>query len=316
MYRDKKVAVLMGGPSSERDVSLNTGRAVAKALRERGHEVVEMDLSRTTPAELESEGVQIVYNALHGKWGEDGCVQGMLEIMLIPYTGPGVMSSAVAMDKIVSKGLFELAGLPVPAYEIAARRSRLIVDVPDPGFGFPVVVKPVTEGSSVGISIATDAAAFETALEAAFEYDHRVLLEKYIPGREFSVAVLGDRALGIVEIRPKKIAGEAISFYDYEHKYTKGMTEYITQPENLTDETDIRLRELAVKASQAMLAEGVVRVDFILDEHGEPWLLEVNTLPGLTELSLIPMIARDWQGMEFGELVELVLGTARLKVGT
>ncbi|MDP8225683.1 MAG: D-alanine--D-alanine ligase [Candidatus Lernaella stagnicola] len=316
MHLDKKIGVLMGGASAERDISLQTGAAVATALRAKGYEVVELDLNETTAHELISEKVQIVYNALHGKWGEDGCVQGMLEIMRVPYTGSGVMSSAVGMDKVVSKTLFQMAGLPVPAYEFVSRKARLLGNVSPPDFGFPIVVKPATEGSSVGIAIVGDAMEFDAALEEAFEYDDRVLLEQYVAGREMSVAVLADRALGIVEIRPKPVEGKRFTFYDYEHKYTKGMTEYITHPEGLTDEVHGRMRELAVLATQTLQGEGVVRVDFILDHEQQPWLLEVNTLPGLTELSLVPMIAHDWAGMEFGDLVQLVLSTARLKVGS
>ncbi len=316
MHRDKTIGVLMGGLSAEREISLQTGTAVAKALREKGYDVVELDLSETIVQELASSGVQIIYNALHGKWGEDGCVQGLLEILRIPYTGPGVMSSAVSMDKIVSKRLFEAGGLPVPPYEVLTRKERLVGRTGLPSVGFPVVVKPATEGSSVGIAIVDGGEDYDAALAAAFELDERVLIEKYIPGRELSVAVLGDRALGIVEIRPKVIAGEKFTFYDYKHKYTKGMTEYYTHPEDLGDELEIGMRKLAQRANRAVQGEGVVRVDFIIDEDRHPWLLEVNTLPGLTELSLVPMIARDWAGMDFGELVEMVLITARLKVGS
>lgn len=313
MYRNKKVGVLMGGPGSEREISLRTGQAVARALRETGYEVVELDLNEQTAARITAEGVEVVYNALHGKLGEDGCVQGLLEIMRVPYTGPGVLGSALGMDKIVSKKLFEDEGLPVPPYW-TLRRTGSRNGVMESPFGWPVVVKPAAEGSSVAIAIAGNQYELEKALAEAFLYDECVVLEQYIPGREFSVAVLGERALGLVEIRPRKLEGETITFYDYKHKYTKGMTDYFTRPEGLDDNVVAQMQNLAVAAAQTVRAEGVVRVDFILDEQQQPWLLEVNTLPGLTELSLVPMIARDWQGMSFAELVETVLNTARLKI--
>jgi len=313
MYRNKKVGVLMGGPSSEREVSLRTGRAVARALRDTGYDVVELDLNEQTAALLVAEGVSVVYNALHGKWGEDGCVQGLLEILRIPYTGPGVLGSAIGMDKVVSKKLFEDEGLPVPPYW-TLRRSGPRNGVMESPFGWPLVVKPAAEGSSVAIAIVGRQYELEKALTEAFRYDECVLLEQYIPGRELSVAVLGEQAFGLVEIRPKKLPGESVTFYDYRHKYTKGMTDYITRPEGLDDNVVAQVQNLAVAAAQTIRAEGVVRVDFILDEQRQPWLLEVNTLPGLTELSLVPMIARDWQGMAFEQLVETVLNTARLKI--
>jgi D-alanine-D-alanine ligase len=315
MHRNKRVGVLLGGPSSEREVSLRTGAAVAKALREKGYEVVELDLNELTASRLLERGVGVIYNALHGKWGEDGCVQGLLEILRIPYTGPGVTASAVGMDKVISKRLFEAEGLPVAPYRVLSRAAWPPTAPPASPLPWPVVVKPATEGSSVGVAIVDDEAAWRKALAEAFAMDERAVVETYLPGRELQVAVLGDQALGLVEVRPKKVAGERFTFYDYAHKYTKGMTEYFTRPDNLPTETADRLLALAVKANQAIGGEGVVRVDFILDERGELWLLEVNTLPGLTELSLVPMIARDWRGLAFADLVEMVLKTARLKIG-
>jgi D-alanine-D-alanine ligase len=314
MWKNKKVGVLMGGPSSEREVSLRTGQAVLKALREKGYEAVELDLHENTAAQMLAQGVQVVYNALHGKWGEDGCVQGLLEVLRIPYTGPGVTASAVGMDKVISKRLFEAEGLAVPPYRVIRRADRRGVAADSP-FGWPVVAKPATEGSSVGTAIATTPAELAVAMDAAFQLDERILLEQYLPGREIQVAVLGDDPLGLVEVRPKKMPGEKITFYDYAHKYTKGMTEYFTRPENLDDATAAEIMRLAVVANRAIGGEGLVRVDLILDGAGRPWVLEVNTLPGLTELSLAPMIARDWRGLAFADLVEKVLDTARLKIG-
>jgi len=315
MYRNKKVGVLMGGPSAEREVSLKTGQAVVKALRSKGYQVVEVDLNRETVQRLIDEQVEVVYNALHGKWGEDGCVQGLLELLRIPYTGPGVAASAIGMDKVISKRLFEAAGLNVPPYIIVNSVQAMGLAEMGSPFGWPLVIKPATEGSSVGIAITTTAQELEKALEQAFHADERVLLEKYIPGREITVAVMENEALGLVEVRPLPQPDEKITFYDYKHKYTKGWTEYITRPEGLKPDAVNTVFGLAVAANMAIGGEGVVRVDFIYDAHGVFWVLEVNTLPGLTELSLVPMVARDWRNIAFPDLVEQVLSTARLKVG-
>jgi len=315
MWRNKRVGVLLGGPSAEREVSLKTGAAVCGALRRKGYDVVEIDLDENTGARLRAEKIGVVYNALHGKWGEDGCAQGLLEILRIPYTGPGVTSSAVGMDKVISNRLFEAAGLPVPPNRVVTRAERRLVEGAGSPFGWPLVVKPVTEGSSVGVTIIADEADFAAALETAFAADERIILEQYLHGREIQVAVLGEEALGVVEVRPKPQPGEKVTFYDYAHKYTKGMTEYFTRPDGVEPAQARMAEELAVRACRAILAEGVCRVDLILDPAARFWVLEVNTLPGLTELSLVPMIARDWRGLAFDDLVEMVLNTARLKIG-
>jgi D-alanine-D-alanine ligase len=313
MWRNKKVGVLLGGPSSEREVSLRTGQAVSRALREKGYDVVDLDLTAHTALDLLDDGVEVVYNALHGKWGEDGCVQGLLEVLRIPYTGPGVTSSAVGMDKVISKRLFAAEGLPVAPYLVLPRAASVRAAA---SFGRPVVVKPATEGSSVGVAIAETDDELTRALADAFALDERVIVEAFVAGREIQVAVLGDEALGLVEVCPKKQPGEKFTFYDYRHKYTKGMTDYFTKPSNLPEALAAQIMDLAVRANRAILGEGVVRVDFLLDAKQQPWLLEVNTLPGLTELSLVPMIARDWKGLAFADLVEKVLDTARLKIGS
>ncbi|HPM78116.1 MAG TPA: D-alanine--D-alanine ligase [bacterium] len=315
MYRNKRVGVLLGGPSAEREVSLNTGRAVVTALRNKGYDAVEIDLNETTAETLRREKIDVVYNALHGKWGEDGCVQGLLEILRIPYTGPGVTASAVGMDKVLSKRIFAAEGLPVPAYAIVTRDEREETRRSGSPYGWPVVVKPATEGSSVGVTVCPGPDDFAGSLETAFAADERVLIERYLPGREIQVAVLDNKSLGIVEVRPKPQPGETITFYDYKHKYTKGYTEYITKPEDLSDEQAQAAQRLAERAYRAIAAEGVSRVDLIMDGAGKFWLLEVNTLPGLTALSLVPMIARDWRHIAFDDLVEMVLNTARLKMG-
>jgi len=315
MWRNKRVGVLLGGPSSEREISLKTGGAIVAALREKGYEVVELDLDENTATRLREEKIDVVFNALHGKWGEDGCVQGMLEVLRVPYTGSGVTGSAVGMDKVVSKSLFAALGLDTPDYQVVTAENLEESAAAGSPFGYPVVTKPAAEGSSVGISIVTEAGQWRPALELALANDERCLVERYVAGRELSVAVLGVEPLGIVEVRPKQMEGEAISFYDYKHKYTKGMTEYFTKPEGIDKDVVQRSEQIAVAACRAILAEGICRVDLILDEDKNLWLLEVNTIPGMTELSLVPMIARDWRGIDFADLVEKTLNTARCKVG-
>lgn len=312
MEKDKRVAVLLGGPSSERDVSLRSGAACAAALRRKGYNVVEIDVGWDLSSRLVDERVDVAFNILHGKYGEDGCVQGVLELMRIPYTGAGVLASAAAMDKPAAKAILAAEGLPVAPHVIVGRGARF--DETAAQIPAPFVVKPATEGSSVGVSIVTRHDQFAIALSKARGYDERIMIEPYLRGREFSVGVLDFQPLGIVEIRPHPVEGEEIVFYDYAHKYTAGMTDYITRPEGLADDVRLAALDLSARSCRALGAEGVARVDFILSESG--WtIIEVNTLPGMTELSLIPMVARDWSGLEFDDLVERILDTATLKVG-
>lgn len=307
-YSNSKVGVLLGGMSSEREVSFSTGRAVIKALISKGYDVVEIDAQQDLPEVLTKEGVQVVYNALHGKWGEDGCIQGLLEVMKIPYTGSSVTSSAVSMDKEITNVLIERAGLTVPKTEIALKSDGAARTASDIGAELPVVVKPATEGSSVGISIVKAESELSDALKEAFRWDERVLVQQYIKGREVTIAVVDDVAMGTVEVRPK------LDFYNYKAKYTKGMTEYIS-PAPLDAETEKVLLESSVSAGRALGCQGAIRVDFIISENGTPYFLEVNTLPGLTELSLVPMAAKS-AGLTFEDLVEKVLSGATLKMGS
>ncbi|MDP8257413.1 MAG: D-alanine--D-alanine ligase [Candidatus Alcyoniella australis] len=304
----KRVGVLLGGPSSEREVSFNTGAAVCDALQRKGYEVVRIDVGRDLALQLERHGVELVYNALHGKWGEDGCVQGLLELMRIPYTGSGVTASAVAMDKVISKRLFQAADLPVPQWALIEPGSAEEVSLDDLPLELPLVVKPTTEGSSMGISIVREAGQLKAALEEALRFDRRVILERYIKGREINVGVLDGEALGTVEVRPK------LEFYNYEAKYTQGMTDYLC-PAPIEPERELEALDLARRAHTALGCAGGTRVDLILDGNNGWWLLEVNTLPGLTQTSLLPKIARA-AGIEFDDLVERILLGAGLKVGS
>lgn len=306
MVAGKKVGVLLGGMSSEREVSLSTGRAVVKALSDKGYDVVMIDAQKDLARQLTDTGVEVVYNALHGKFGEDGCVQGLLEVLGIPYTGSSVTASAVAMDKVISNVLLKRAGLTVPAWQVFHRDIRTN-GLPDLDFPLPVVVKPVTEGSSVGISIVREPLALASALETAFEYDARAMVQQFVDGREITVAVLEGKALGTVEVRPK------LEFYNYLAKYTKGMTEYLC-PAPVSVKMEEELFRLAERGNAALACEGGTRVDFIVDEKDVPYVLEINTLPGLTETSLVPKVAAG-AGIPFEDLVERILQGARLKMG-
>ncbi len=299
MSARERIGVLMGGRSAEREVSLKTGAAVLAALQRKGYDAVGIDADATVGQRLAQERVSLVFNALHGRFGEDGAIQGLLETVGIPYTGSGVLASALGMDKVVSRRLFETAGLPVPRYILATRAAP----IPALPFPYPVVVKPNGEGSSVGVSIVPHASALSVALEEAFRYDRRILIEAYVAGKEIQVGILGDRALGAIEIRPKT------GFYDYIAKYTPGMSEHIF-PAPLPPDVTHRTLEVSLAAFRALGCEGYGRVDCLVDEAGTPYILEVNTLPGLTETSLLPDIARG-VGIAFDDLVEAIVASAR-----
>ena len=303
MSASLRIGVLMGGTSAEREVSLKTGAAVLAALTRKGYDAVAIDVDATVPERLVRERVQLAFIALHGRLGEDGAIQGLLEVLGIPYTGSGVLASALGMDKVVSRRLFEAAGLPVPRYLLVTRTAS----IPLLPFPFPVVVKPNGEGSSVGVTIVSQASALPAALDQAFGYDRRVLIEAYIAGKEIQVGILGERVLGAIEIRPKT------AFYDYVAKYTQGMSEHLF-PAPLPPDVTNRTLEVGLAAFRALGCEGYGRVDFLVDEAWTPYVLEVNTLPGLTETSLLPDIARG-VGIAFDDLVEAIV-TAALERGT
>lgn len=301
--KNRTIGVLMGGLSSEREVSLRSGEAVLGALRERGYNAQPVYVDRDLDRVLRQASIDVAFIALHGRYGEDGCVQGLLEMMGIPYTGSDVLASALAMHKVKSKELFRLHNLPTPAYYVAAGDSD------DPlarhgDFGYPCVVKPAREGSSVGISIVQSERALAAAIEEAGCFDGEVLVERYIAGQEVSVAVLGDRALGAVEIAPKS------DFYDYGAKYTKGASNYYLPPRLSPDRYRGVLTQ-AVRATQALGCRGATRVDLIVSDAGNEYLLEVNTVPGMTPTSLLPKIA-EAAGIEFGALCEAQLIAAAL----
>ncbi|MDA5195081.1 D-alanine--D-alanine ligase [Govanella unica] len=285
------VAVLMGGWSAEREVSLVSGAAVSKALSEAGYRVSEIDMERDIAARLAALKPDVVFNALHGRWGEDGTVQGLLEIMGIPYTHSGVMASAVAMDKPAAKQLFLDAGIPC-APGVVVSRSELVAHEPMPR---PYVVKPLNEGSSVGVVIVQKGDNW-TADVARFPTAERLLVEQYIPGREIQVAVMDNKALGAIEIKPKS------GFYDYAAKYTAGLADHL-MPAPLSDAARALVHDYAERAHKALGCRGVTRSDFRYDEANERfYILETNTQPGMTPLSLVPEIAGD-KNISFTDLV-------------
>lgn len=297
----KHVAVLKGGWSAEREVSLNSGAACAKALRELGYKVTEIDVKPDIASVLEKTKPDVVFNALHGRFGEDGTIQGLLEILQIPYTHSGVLASAIAMDKPMAKKIFEAAGLQCPKGVIATKEELLKAEP----MKRPYVIKPANEGSSVGVHIITpeDNRTLDLILAADRWPLAAYLIEEYIPGRELTVAVLNNKPLGVTELKPDT------GFYDYEHKYTAGKTAHIC-PAPLTSAEYHKVMEIGLKAHQALGCRGLTRSDIRYDGKAF-YLLEINTQPGMTALSLSPEIAAH-AGIHFNELVRILVEDARL----
>jgi D-alanine-D-alanine ligase len=303
--KGKKIGVLMGGLSAEREVSLKSGMAVHLALLQMGYNATAIDAGRELPEMLRKERIEVAFIALHGRYGEDGCVQGILELLGIPYTGSGVLASALAMNKLYSKQAFEAAGLTITQYvAVKYGQSCKASDLP---FRFPVVVKPVQEGSSVGVSIVKSPEGLQAALDDSFRYDETVLVEQHVKGREVQVGILDNRPIGAIEIVPKK------EFYDFEAKYSDGMAEHFF-PARIDSGLYEKVQQEGLKAHQALGCDGYCRVDFLITDAGECYLLEVNTLPGMTALSLLPEIALKGKGLSFEQLVERILQSASLKV--
>ncbi|NOZ26127.1 MAG: D-alanine--D-alanine ligase [Nitrospirae bacterium] len=299
LVTEKRVGVIAGGVSAEREISLKSGNAVFGVLRERGYDVVFIDATDSMCETLRMERIEVAFIALHGGWGEDGSVQGMLEVMGIPYTGSGVLASALAMDKEASKKIFQYHGLDIPSYMVVEAGSGRDPAVIEPPFPPPWVVKPSREGSSVGVNVISTREGLVESVNSALAYGGRVVVESFIDGREIQVGILGDSVLGAVEIRPSG------RFYDYDSKYTPGMTEYLLPPE-VDGEVLGRVEDIALRAHRALGCEGATRVDLIVDGTDTPCLLEVNTIPGMTETSLLPKIAAV-AGYDFLELVERII---------
>lgn len=294
----------MGGLSSEKAISLATGEAVVASLTERGYDAQPVFVDRDIDLVLRQSRIDVAFIALHGRFGEDGCIQGMLETLGIPYTGSGVLASALAMNKAKAKEIFRLHNLPTPPAYVLSRADEADVLACHGDFGFPVVVKPVAEGSSVGVAVARTPADLVEACERAFVFDEELLVERFIQGVEVSVAVLENRALGAVEIAPKR------GFYDYGAKYTSGATDYFIPP-RLSPERYRGVLTQSLRAHHALGCSGATRVDLIVSPTGNEYVLEVNTVPGMTPTSLLPKIAAA-QGMPFDDLVEAILLGARL----
>lgn len=289
------VVVLKGGFSEEREVSLASGAAIAGGLRAAGYEVTEVDV--TSPGFVLPEGCSAVFIALHGTYGEDGGVQQRLDDLGVPYTGSGVEASRRAFDKLLSEQCLREAGIPVPASEVCRRGDC-------PALNLPVVVKPPRQGSSVGCSLVFDAAALQPALDEAWRYDDEALVQQYIPGREFTVGVIGDDVLPVVEIIPES------GWYDYAAKYRAGTTRYQV-PAQLDEASSQRMAEFTVRTFQALGARGFGRVDFRMTPEQEMYVLELNTIPGFTASSLLPKAAAA-AGIDFPQLCERILLTAPL----
>ncbi len=299
------VAVLMGGWSAEREVSLNSGAACANALERAGYRVTSIDVDRDVAAKLAALRPDACFNALHGKGGEDGCIQGILETLQIPYTHSGVLASALAMDKARAKIAFKAAGVPVAGGIVASPAQAARAHLMPP----PYVIKPVTEGSSVGVYIVREDQAHppQELTRPDWAYGD-VLVERYIGGRELTCAVIGNRSLDIIEILP----AEGLGFYDYEAKYAKGGSRHIL-PAQISPEIYEFIQKLAIDAHNALGCRGVSRADFRLDDRaegtGELVCLEVNTQPGMTATSLVPELAAH-AGLGFGELVQWIVEDA------
>lgn len=300
--RTKRIGVLMGGRSAEREVSLRSGAAVLQAMKLRGYAAQGIDAAEDLCAVLRKKKMEAAFLALHGGHGENGAVQGLLEVMGIPYTGSGVLASALAMDKEASKIVFRHHGIPVPESLTVIRGrtgARGGFSARRIGFSLPWVVKPATEGSSVGVEIVRERKAAGPALERAFGFGERVIVERYVAGKEIQIGILNNEVLGGVEVRP------SLEFYNYEAKYTAGLTEYIIPP-GIGRKEYRQAAAAALAGHRALGCRGATRVDLIVDDEGSPFVLEVNTIPGMTETSLLPKIAKA-AGLDFPMLIERIL---------
>lgn len=306
----KKIVVVMGGPSTEAEVSRRSGTAILEALKAKGYNAEGLELNPATFAnDIKDSGAEFVFNALHGKFGEDGIIQGTLEMMGIPYTGSGVMAAAVTMDKVATKRFFMAEGIPTPKAHTYFRyefKKRDLTGEILQEFGVPVVVKASSQGSSIGVVIVEKAEELEAALSEAFKYDREVLVEEFIKGRELTVAVWGNEekqeALPIIEITT--VTGR----YDYVTKYKVGASTHII-PAPLPEEVTKKVKEIAIRAFAVCGCSGMARVDFMLGEDNQPYVIEVNTIPGMTETSLVPDAGRA-AGIEFPELCARILAMA------
>lgn len=304
--KDKHIIVLMGGPSAEAEVSRRTGAAIAEALITKGYHVSTLELNpRTVLQDIENLKGDVVFNAIHGRYGEDGALQGLLEMAEIPYTGSGIMAHSVGMNKKVSKDVFK--GAQIPTAESVSYNGNLqskddIIKDIEAKFSLPVVLKPATQGSSIGVTIVKEQGQLAKAVTEALTYDPILVVEQYLNGREFTVSVLDGKALAIIEIRPH--SGE----YDYTSKYTAGATDYLV-PAPISDTMTKEMQAIGELVYREVQASGAIRVDVMTDDKDNMYVLEYNTIPGMTATSLVPKAARE-VGIDFPELCEKILLTA------
>ncbi len=295
-FKMKKIGVLLGGVSEEREISLKSGTAVTKALQEREYKVVAMDCGPDIALRLNEEGIDVAFVALHGRWGENGSIQGLLEVMSVPYTGSGVLASAIAMDKVATKKVLAFHAIPSPPFKMVKPGAS--------GITMPVIVKPVSQGSTIGVTLVRDPLELEAAVEKAWDFEERVIAEQFIEGRELTVSVLDGRALPVIEIISEGI-------YDYKAKYMKGMADFKV-PAELTRDEERTVKAMALDAYAALGCSGAARVDLILGRDDRAYVLEVNTVPGMTERSLFPMSAAS-VGIGYHALAEEMLLGAGLE---
>lgn len=296
--RKKKIGVLLGGESAEREVSLKTGGAILKALLRKGYDTKALDMKGDWAKIIDEGKIDVAFIALHGRLGEDGAVQGLLEVLGIPFTGSGVAASAVSMSKLMTKKILSDSGVKTPEYVYIDVGKNVEITIPE-DLDFPLVVKPDREGSTIGISIVKDPESFDSAVAEASRYDKRVMIEEYVKGKEITVGLLNGMVLPAIEIIPKS------GFYDYTSKYTTGATEYVCPAQ--IDERILQISYRAVTtASQVLGLRGAARLDFRVGDDGAVYFLEINTIPGMTETSLLPKAALV-AGIGFDDLVELIL---------
>ena len=304
--KKKKIGVMMGGLSREREISLKTGKAILKALTEKGYTACSIDVGQDIAETLVKEKIECAFIALHGRFGEDGTIQGMLELMRIPYTGSGVLASALALHKVMAKKLFLCEKIPTPSFDVFQRQEIGKDPLRNISLPLPLVVKPAREGSTIGVSIARTEEELVLALKEAGKYDEEILVEEFMKGKEITVGILEDIPLPVIEIVPKS------GFYNYHSKYTKGETQYII-PARIPREKYLYAQEISLKAFRTLGCSGCARVDLMTDGDGDPFVIDVNTMPGMTETSLLPQAA-SYAGIPFGDLVERILLGASLKV--
>jgi D-alanine-D-alanine ligase len=306
LKNQKKIGVMMGGLSREREISLKTGKAILKALTEKGYTACPIDVDQDVAETLIKKKIECAFIALHGRFGEDGTIQGMLELMRIPYTGSGVLASALALHKIMAKKIFLCEKIPTPPFEVVQRQNIGKDPLRNISLPLPLVIKPAREGSTIGVSIVRTEEELVPALKEAGKYDEEILVEKFMKGKEITVGILEDIPLPVIEIVPKS------GFYDYHSKYTKGETQYII-PARIPREKYLYAQEMSLKAFQTLGCSGCARVDLMTDENDDSFVIDVNTMPGMTETSLLPKAA-NYVGIAFEDLVERILLGASLKV--